>query len=84
MAGGERKPWDERLIDWMSRDSYRTDTRESSARGRAGVTAIWVLYATVSAILRPASWVWYAYSALVAVIGLSWWLWERKRHDRTE
>jgi hypothetical protein len=84
MSGEDRKPWDARLVEWMSRDSYRTDTRKSTAKGRAGLVAIWVLYATISATIRHASWLSYAYVVLVALIGTGWWPWGRKRPARTE
>jgi hypothetical protein len=85
MSGGDPtddRPWDARLVAWMSRGSDRAGGggRESTPRQRVGYLLLWVGYCIVWLATGSIPW-WFAaaFIATLAMAELIRWLRRRRR-----
>jgi hypothetical protein len=71
MLDNERKPWDARLVEWLSRDSQTAGgSRKSTPKERAALLAIWSVYVGLRALTGGSSPWFLAYGAAVIFIAI--------------
>jgi hypothetical protein len=61
------KPWDSRLMEWMSRNSDTAQSKTKPLRFWFGLAAVWAIYAVVAATTGSRDWIVWASLAAVYV-----------------
>jgi hypothetical protein len=74
------KPWDARLLAWMSRNSDTAESKTKPLRFWFGLAAVWAVYAIVAAATGSNDWfVWGALAAVYVLSALG--RWRYRSHD---
>jgi hypothetical protein len=84
MPDEDRRPWDARLVDWMSRDSQKArSSRKTTPKQRGALLTLYAVLGILNTTTGDRHWIyWGGFIAILALIALALSLWERRHRSR--